>query len=125
MRTPPRWTGLATLLCAALLCTVALPAQADDHSSSVSISKATYDDEEDRLNIEGTAGRRASVALAEAGSGIAIATVTADRDGKWKYEARHPNAIPCRVRATSNGRSAERDVNHSDDFAGGCGLGNP
>jgi len=125
VRTPPRWTGLATLLCAALLCTVALPAQADDHSSSVSISKATYDDEEDRLNIEGTAGRRASVALAEAGSGIAIATVTADRDGKWKYEARHPNAIPCRVRATSNGRSAERDVNHSDDFAGGCGLGNP
>jgi len=94
VRTPPRWTGLATLLCAALLCTVALPAQADDHSSSVSISKATYDDEEDRLNIEGTAGRRASVALAEAGSGIAIATVTADRDGKWKYEARHPNAIP-------------------------------
>ncbi|HFD81371.1 MAG TPA: hypothetical protein ENK05_13410 [Gammaproteobacteria bacterium] len=95
---------------------------ADDHHHGLRIDSAKYEQEKDRFKVKGTADKRAEVSLYDADSDVLLATVSADKEGKWKYEERHPSAIPCRVRARSGDNSDEKAVEHADDFPGGCGL---
>ncbi len=98
---------------------------ADDDSGSdrLRIKEARYKAEEHRIKIKGKANKHAAVQLFDADSGTQFATVSANNDGKWEYKKKKPQAIPCRVRAESGGKSDEKKVEHADDFPAGCGIG--
>jgi len=87
------------------------------------IKEAEYKQEDNRLKIKGRADDHADVQLFDADSGAAFATVSSDDEGKWEYKKKNPDAIPCKVRAESNGDSAEKEVKEADRFPGGCGIG--
>ncbi len=130
MSTTTSWTWTSTLVAvvtAALCMGTAPPAFADDnhgdnHNLGLHIDKAEYKDGKDKLEISGEAFNNAAVSLFDAASNAAIATLTADDHGEWKYKEKHPTAIPCAVRAESAGQTDQRDVRHADEFAGGCGI---
>ncbi len=125
MNNPPisiSWTQL----CGILAFTFALSicsfndAHADD---DVEIGDAKYKQGRGGLKIKGETEDDAEVTLFDAHSGTHFATVTADDEGDWRYQDAYPQAIPCRVRAESDGTDDEKDVEHADEFIGGCGLG--
>ena len=88
------------------------------------VGDAKYTLEKDLLKVKGeNAKDHAVVNLFDADSGVQFASVNADDDGKWKHEKTHPSEIPCRVRAESGGKSDEKNVEHANDFPGGCGIG--
>jgi hypothetical protein len=86
------------------------------------INDARYRQEEDRIKVKGKARDYAVVDLFDAHSGALFVTVNADDEGDWEYRKSHPEAIPCRVRAASGGRDDEKNVEHANDFPGGCGI---
>jgi hypothetical protein len=85
------------------------------------VEAAAYDAETDRLTVEGKGTAGAAVVLSDAASGVPFANLTVDGDATWTYRADAPAAVPCRVRASSNGQISERNVEHASDFSGGCG----
>jgi len=93
------------------------------------IDRASYSVDRDRLTVRGDSEDDATVRLYDDDSNVLFATVEADSDGNWSYRENDPQAIPCRVRAESQGESDERNVSNSDRFPGGCGIddggGNP
>ncbi len=91
-------------------------------SSKFKIDDAKYKSEKSELKIKGKSADDALVNLYDADSGIMFATTTADDEGKWKYKEKNLPAIPCHVRAVSDGRSDEKKVEHAKDFPGGCGI---
>ncbi len=92
---------------------------ADD---GLKIDDAKYKQEKNRIKVKGDANEHAVIQLFDAHSGIRIATVNADDEGDWKYRVKNPTAIPCRLRVESAGESDEKDIEHADDFPGGCGV---
>ena len=92
------------------------------HSGGVDIGDAKYKQEDDRFKVKGNTRDDAEVKLFDAHSGVLFATVNADDEGDWEYRKTHPAAIPCRVRAESTGESDEKNVEHANDFPGGCGI---
>jgi len=93
----------------------------------VRIREASWDARRhaDALYVRGTGENYADVDLLDADSGDHIDRVTADRRGRWEYEAVSPSGIPCRIRAVSAGVSDEQDVSNADAFPGGCGSAPP
>ena len=97
----------------------------DSHRSDshrLDIDETKYEEGDNKFLAKGKAERRADVVLSDAESGVEFATVSADREGKWKYRDRNPDAIPCRLRAESRGDSDEKNVKDADEFPGGCGI---
>lgn len=124
---PGFWLLMLTLVLGAGY--AGLQAQASDHKKvrvskdesriqasadeSLRIDNAKWDVERNRLYVDGRSSRRATVVLADAASGETLSTVTADRRGQWRVRIYGLNETPCRVRASSNGSSVEKAVEHA------------
>ena len=90
----------------------------------LNISAASWDARRtaDALYVKGTGEDYALVVLSDADSGEPVAQVTADRRGRWQYQARNPSSIPCRIRGVSKGVTVDRNVSNASAFPGGCGT---
>jgi len=101
---------------------VAINSSSQDSSSGTQVKDAKYKLEDDRLKIKGKARDNSVIDLFDAESGVQFATITASDKGDWEHRENNPDAIPCRVRAESSGTSDSKDVEHANDFPGGCGI---
>jgi len=101
---------------------IALTGATSAWAASLDIDRAGYSVSRDRLTVEGKSEDDAEVRLFDADSGVLFATVRADSDGNWRHRDRNPEAIPCQVRAESQGQSDTRTISNANRFPGGCGI---
>jgi len=86
-------------------------------AASLAITRVSWDGS--RLSVGGTAPTNAAVTLSNAATGVVLGTVT-PRGGRWKINLADVTNVPCTVRATQSGASAERAVAGA---ASGCDSG--
>ena len=117
--------AIICLFAAVALISISEFANADDQ---ISIDKAKWRTSYNQLYINGeNAGRRGEVVIYNAASDELLHTVTADREGKFKWRSYpSPSDVPCRVKVTAHGTSDEREVeNAPGDCDNGSGGTNP
>ncbi|NNE71503.1 MAG: S8 family serine peptidase, partial [Rhodothermales bacterium] len=78
----------------------------------VSLKKAEYDQDKDKLTVEGEVHAGATVTFVSPASGNAFGTEVAGNNGSFKLQEENPSIIPCVVRVVSSldGSVAERPV---------------
>jgi len=126
------YLGISALLFFLQFSLILSPAMADDDegggsgSSNFRISEAKWDAEKSRLKVKGKGTRNLTVTVTNAGTGANIGSSRVSKDKKWKVKVKHPDTVPCRVKAEqSDGQYAERDVKNAPaDCDAGNGNGN-
>jgi len=89
-------------------------------ATSLRIATAEWKAKDAKLEVEGRAPAGARVTLRNVSSNLAIATATADREGRWEVEARISGAGPCAVSAESAGQVDTAAVHNGPPSCGGA-----
>ncbi len=86
------------------------------------IREAKWEPAERELEVEGDrAPAGAPATVSNAGSGQVLGTTTVRPNGEWEFETYDPTPVPCRVRVTIAGQSAESDIQRAPtDCDGGA-----
>ncbi|MDJ0701570.1 MAG: PKD domain-containing protein, partial [Woeseiaceae bacterium] len=86
------------------------------------IREAKWEAAERELEVEGDRAQAGALATVSNASGSQVLGMTTVRpNGEWEFETYNPMPVPCRVRVTIAGRSAERNVQRAPpDCDGGA-----
>ena len=76
----------------------------------LTITRAEWHSNDLKLFVEGAGPAGREVVVSSAASGEVLATTKVEDNGTWKLTVEKPSPVPCRVRATSNGETAESSV---------------
>lgn len=91
-------------------------------ATAFSVTKAEWDDGENRLEVEGNAQAGTVVTVASAASGAVLGTARATADHRWRLALANPSPVPCRVRASADGQQIERAVDGAPATCDGTGV---
>ena len=113
--------GSVAMALALIGCLMIIPPvfASDDESSSSSsatltIERAEWDDDDERLRVRGDKSENATVTVANAFDPSQVIGRDNDDDDEWRVRRENPEPVPCRVRAvSSDGESVERDVSNA------------
>ena len=102
------------LFAASLLSLAGVASVWADGGYSLTIKEAKWDQEKNRLRVEGDASGTPVTVTNAFDSAQVLGADNRLRDGhKWRVDAYGPSPVPCRVRAEQGGQSVERDVEHA------------
>ncbi len=98
----------------------------DVSAADLVINQASWNADNLRLRVSGTAGSNENVDIFNADTGELIGQTQAVASGNWRLDAQYSSSvgIPCRVRASTSSADDERDVTNAPDCGGGV-IGPP
>ena len=100
-------TMITTLVLAVGLVT---PVSVLGEENHLTITRAEWHASDLKLFVEGAGRAGREVVVSNAASGEVLATTKVEDNGTWKLTVEKPSPVPCRVRAMSDGETAERSV---------------